>query len=126
MPRYTCRESAETTSIGRRAASATAAAVLPTPVGPAMTSSGVSLITRSVRPALPVALQLAADVLHRDPADDWAAVRTEIRRPRQIEVRDEPLHLLACQRRVRLDRASARDECQRALHRRRIRLRPPQ
>src|SRR5207247_4818493 len=36
----TWRESADTTSIGSRAASATAAAVLPTPVGPAMTRSG--------------------------------------------------------------------------------------
>src|SRR5947199_1609428 len=35
--------------MGRRAPSATAAAVLPTPVGPAMTSSGESAIARSLR-----------------------------------------------------------------------------
>src|SRR5262245_15447231 len=40
MPRYTWRESALITSRGARRARATAAAVLPTPVGPAMTRSG--------------------------------------------------------------------------------------
>src|SRR2546430_12305368 len=135
MPPQTWRESADTTSIGSRAASATAAAVLPTPVGPAMTrSGGLSDISGSLpfglgshyqlhhrlaqphhrlasaverpRLALPCPLQLAADVVQRHAAHDGPAVGAEVRRARLAEVADEALHLLARQRRVGLDRAA--------------------
>src|SRR5262249_8207195 len=57
---------------------------------------------------LPVPLELAADVLHRYAAHDRPAVRAEVRGPRPPEIRDEPIHLLARQRRVGLDRTSTR------------------
>src|SRR5690348_15242543 len=76
-----------------------------------------------LRLALPVPLELAADVLHRYATHDRPAVRAEVRRPRPPEIRDEPLHLLARQRCVGLDRAATRHERQRALHRRRVGLR---
>src|SRR5919108_6320053 len=103
--------------MGRRAPRATAAAVLPTPVGPAMTRSGevwptVSSLRRRrfLRLALPVSLQFAADVVHRDAADDGATVRAEVGRARAAQLGDQALHLLARQRRVGLDRAAARHE----------------
>src|SRR5438105_3633976 len=57
-PRYICRASAEMTVSGARSASATATAVLPTPVGPTITGvRGRSVISHAkacARPALPL------------------------------------------------------------------------
>src|SRR5919108_749881 len=106
------------TSSGTRRASATAAAVLPTPVGPAITRSGgfASLIVGKCTP-LPRALELPADVVHRQPADDRPAVRAEVRRLRQLQLGDEALHLFSHQRRVGLDGRAARHEGQGAVER---------
>src|SRR5688500_14272364 len=125
IPRYTWRESALTTSSGSLRARATAAAVLPTPVGPATTSRGRRrVMTPSLR--LPVTLELPADVLHRHPADDGPAVRAEVRRVGHRQVGHEALHLLARQRRGRLDGGAAGHECERAIEGRLAGLGAPQ
>src|SRR5688572_660199 len=108
------------TSSGTRAARATAAAVLPTPVGPAITSSGgraAAIPLESTLP-LPRPLQLAPDVVHRHAAHDGPSVRAEVRRACLREIGHEPLHLLAGERRGGLDGGAAGDERERAVHRR--------
>src|SRR5437867_8861000 len=112
MPRWTCREPALITSIGSRRASATATPVLPTPVGPAITTRRgftCPAIDPSVRvlpaprrasaPAarlvLPTAFQLAPDVTERHAAHDRPPVRAAVGCVRRAELRHEPLHLLA-------------------------------
>src|SRR5215471_15078062 len=122
MPRYTCRESALTTSMGRRPARATAVAVFPTPVGPAITSRAWD-----IGPVvLPISLELTPDVLHGESAHDGTAVRTEIRTGGRGEVGHETLHLLTGQRRVGLDGGAAGHEGHGAVHRRLSPTRPRQ
>src|SRR5688500_10914928 len=64
---------------------------------------------------LPCALELAADVVHRDAADDGPAMRAEVWRTRLREIANEALHLLACQGRVGLHRRPTRHERERAI-----------
>src|SRR5919204_2818808 len=99
--------------MARRRARATAVAVLPTPVGPAITTRGA----RSIMRTLPVPFELAPDVGERDPTHDGPAVRTEVRRGRVPEVGEQPLHFLARERSVRLHGGAARHERERALDR---------
>src|SRR6185369_11627985 len=92
--------------MGSRRASAAAVAVLPTPVGPAMTRRRPA-ITFSV---LPIPPELTSDVLHGNATHDGATVRAEVRRRSDRQVGHEPLHLLAGQRRVGLDGGAAGHE----------------
>src|SRR5260370_35032437 len=113
--------------MGSRRAGATATAVLPTPVGPAITTSrGLSLMTPVYvsEPVLPVPFELAADVGERHPAHDRPPVRAEVGRLGRPELRDEPLHLLALERHVRLHRRAAGHEREGAVERGLPRLRP--
>src|SRR5438477_4116279 len=92
--RYTCRESAETTSSGHRAASASATAVLPTAVGPTMTGT--------LPPAKP-ALQLLARKLH----DGRPPVHVVRRQIGGEEAQQQLPHLALVERLTRLDRGAA-------------------
>src|SRR4029077_12063306 len=65
-PRYAWRASADTTVMGSRAAHAAATAVLPTPVGPAMTGTSGGA-PRSASPKPPRQLS-ARQLHHRRPA----------------------------------------------------------
>src|SRR5215510_2137481 len=116
------------TSIAARRASAAATSVLPTPVGPAITTSGpftrsltyVSVYQRNFRqcPAaesLPGPLELPPDIVQRHAAHDGPAMRAEVRRLGRRELDDEPLHLLARQRHVGFHGRAAGDECERSV-----------
>src|SRR6266850_3082804 len=118
------------TSMAICRASWTATAVLPTPVGPTRTSSGgrpttcgrAPVLCRATalatEPALPRAAELPFYVAQRQAADDRPAVWAEVRRFRDGQIRDEPRHLLALQRGVRLDGRVAGHEGQRAVQQR--------
>src|SRR5882724_5552591 len=118
------------TSMAICRASWTATAVLPTPVGPTRTSSGgrpttcapAPVLCRATalatEPALPRAPELPFYVAQRQAADDRPAVWAEVRRFRDGQIRDEPRHLLALQRGVRLDGRVAGHEGQRAVQQR--------
>src|SRR5207244_272247 len=69
------------------------------------------------RLALPGPFQLSPDVAERHAAHDRPPMRTEVGRLRRAELRDEPLHLLPCERRDRLHRGAARHERQGPLER---------
>src|SRR6266852_10351 len=98
-PRYTWRASAEMTVIGVRAASATATAVLPTPVGPTMT--GVRCRVSGGAAKTPFQLFLW-QLDHRGPA--MHIVRRECGRQQPD---DELAHLVAIECLAGLDRGPA-------------------
>src|SRR2546428_11115696 len=77
-----------------------------------MTRSGIFIRATS---SLPDTSNLAPDVLERDPAHRRSTVRTEVRSRRRAELGEQPLHLLARQRRVRLDGGAAGYERVRAI-----------
>src|SRR5262245_382980 len=68
---------------------------------------------RAAAAASPCAPELPLDLLEGEARDDGAAVRAEVRRLRAGEIGEQPRHLLALERRVRLDGGTARDEGQR-------------
>src|SRR5882724_3963712 len=72
----------------------------------------------ATEPALPRAPELPFYVAQRQAADDRPAVWAEVRRFRDGQIRDEPRHLLALQRGVRLDGRVAGHEGQRAVQQR--------
>src|SRR5437762_1854729 len=88
-----------------------------------MTRSGIFIRATS---SLPDTSNLAPDVLERDPAHRRSTVRTEVRSRRRAELGEQPLHLLAPQRRVRLDGRAAGYERERAIDHRLAGLGPGQ
>src|SRR5262249_53063202 len=69
-------------------------------------------------------LELPANVVERDAADDRPAVRAEVRGLRPRELGDQAIHLLARERHVGLDRRPARDERERPVQGRLAHPRP--
>src|SRR5687768_276357 len=107
-PRYSWRASAEITVIGVSAASATAVAVLPTPVGP--TRTGVRERDSGLGAAKAAFQLLFGKLHHRRPAVDV------VRRQRRGEQpHDELAHLARIERLSRLDGGAARVRCGEAL-----------
>src|SRR2546425_453795 len=105
-PRYTWRASAEMTVIGLRAASATATAVLPTPVGP--TRTGVRcLVSGSPEATLKLFLW---ELDHTR-----AAVNIVCRQSRGEQSNDELAHLVGVECLTRFDRRTTRERCGKAL-----------
>src|SRR5882672_4932982 len=105
-PRYTWRASAEITVTGRWLASATATAVLPTPVGP--TRTGVwCLVSGPTKTAFQFFLR---QLDHRR-----APVHVVRRERRREQADDEPAHFVGVERLSRLDRRAARERGGKAL-----------
>src|ERR687887_412347 len=98
-PRYTWRASAEITVIGVSAASATATAVLPTPVGPTM----MGVRGAGLDPPKPAFQFLFRQLHHRR-----SPVHIVGRKCRREQSGDELSHFICVQRLARLDRRPAR------------------